>query len=326
LSKNPAHIPSYYFLGKIFLEEEDYRKAIEIYKKLNEIAPAEIPGVTEILKGYYEKAPELMHYTGILYKEIGDLNSATELFTKLFDGAPDFADTLLPQLKEIILKNEKSVSTYMLLSKIHSFKNEYEQAIEYLKKVEILLPEKKEEILLRQGQLYFEKGEINRTLEIYTRLLQETKDRKLVYKTIRKIRNDYFNQKLKITTGETDDDRLLRANIYLLMDKIHDAERELESMNPESWQKKDCIILKARIFLKKNQPIDALETIRALPVNRETGLLYADIYEALGSYTAAASALKEVGDSTLYPRIERYEKLAQERRLGRGRYFIEGRI
>ncbi len=326
LSKNPAHIPSYYFLGKIFLEEENYHKAIEIYKKLNEIAPAEIPGVIEILKEYYEKAPELIHYTGILYKEIGNLNAATELFTKLFDRTPDFADNLLPQLKEIILKNEKSIPAYMLLSKIHSFKSEYEQAIEYLKKVQILLPEKKEEILLRQGQLYFEKGEVNRTLEIYTRLLQETKDRKLVYKTIRKIRDDYFNQKLKITTGETDDDRLLRANIYLLMDKIQDAERELESMNPESYQKKDCIILKARIFLKKNQPIDALETIRTLSIDRETGLLYADIYEALGSYTAAASALKEVGDSTLYPRIERYEKLAQERRLGRGRYFIEGRI
>jgi len=326
LSKNPTHMPSYYFLGKVFLTEENYAKAIEIYKKLTEIAPAEIPGVIEILKVYYEKSPELMHYTGILYKKIGNMNMAAELFMKLFDREPKFGDNLIPQLKEIIVKDEKSVPVYMLLSQIHSYKKDYERAIEYLKKLENLLPEKKEEILLKQGQLYFEKGEVNKTLEIYTKLLQETKNRGVVYKTIRKIRNEYFNQKLKEITGDTDDDRLLRANIYLLMDKITDAKKELNLISPNVTQKRDYIILKARILLKKNQPIDALETLRTLPVDKDTGLLYADVYEALGSYTAAASALKVLGDDLLYPRIERYEKMAQERRLGRGRYFIEGRI
>ncbi|MEO0184367.1 MAG: tetratricopeptide repeat protein [candidate division WOR-3 bacterium] len=326
LSKNPAHIPSYCFLGKIFIFEENYAKAIEIYKKLIEIAPAEIAGVIEILKEHCEKSSDLMYYTGVLYKEVGNLNMATELFTELFNKDPDYGDKLIPQLKEIILKNEKSVPAYMLLSQVHGFRKEYDRAIEYLKKVELFLPEKKEEILLRQGQLYFEKGDVDKSLEIYTKLLQETKDRGALYKKIRKIKNDYFNQKLKEIAGNTDDDRLMRANIHLLSDRIRDAEKELSLISADAMRRKDYVILKARILLKKNQPIDALETLRTLPVDKDTGLLYADIYEALGSYTAAASALKEIGDSSLLPRIERYEKLAQERRLGRGRYFIEGRI
>ncbi len=326
LSKNPNHIPSYYFLGKIFLTEENYTKAIEIYKKLSEIAPAEIPEIIARLKEYYEKSDELMHYTGNLYKEIGNMNMAVDIFRKLYDRNPNYGDNLIPQLKEIILKNQNLAPVYVLLSQIHAYKKEYEKAIDYLKKVEGLMPGKKEEILLKQGQLYFESGEINKTLELYTKLLQETKDRGFVYKTIKKMRNEYFNQKLKEITGDSDNDRLLRTNLYLLMDKVNEARKELNLISADAMQKKDYIILKARVLLKKNQPIDALESLRILSVDKDTALLYADIYEALGSYTAAASALKVLNDLSLYPRIERYEKMAQEKRLGKGRYFVEGRI
>ncbi|MGQ9701787.1 MAG: tetratricopeptide repeat protein [bacterium] len=326
LSKNPGHIPSYYFLGMVFLAEENYAKAIEVYKKLTEIAPAEIPEIIARIKDHYEKSDELMYYMGILYKEIGNMNAAVDIFTKLFNRNPNFSDNLIPHLKELVLKNEKVVSVYILLSQIYGYKKDYEVAIEYLKKVERFMPDKKEEIILKQGQLYFEKGEINKTFELYTKLLQETKDRNLVYRTIKKMRNEYFNQKLKEITGETDDDRLLKANIFLLLDKLNEAMKELNLISPSTMQKKDYIILKAQVLLKKNQPIDALESIRALPVDKDTAFLYADIYEALGSYRAAASVLKVLGDLSLYPRIERYEKMAQERRLARGRYFIEGRI
>lgn len=326
LSKDPSHVPSYYFLGKIFLTEENYKKAIEIYKKLSEIAPAEITEIIERVKEYYEKSDELMYYLGILYKEIGDMNMAVDTFMKLFDRNPNYSDDLISPLKEIILKNEKLTPAYILLSQIHSYKKEYEKAIEHLKKVESLMPEKKEEIILKQGQLYFVKGEINKTLELYTKLLQETKDRGFVYRTIKKMRNEYFNRQLREITGDSDDDRLLKTNIYLLMDNLNEAIKELNLVSPSAMQKKDYIILKARVLLKKNQPIDALESIRVLPVDKDTAFLYADIYETLGSYSAAASVLKVLGDLSLSPRIEKYEKMAQERRLGRGRYFIEGRI
>ncbi|MEO0094590.1 MAG: tetratricopeptide repeat protein [candidate division WOR-3 bacterium] len=326
LSKNPKHIPSYHFLGRLFIYEENYANAIEVYKRLIDIMPLEIPNIIEILINYVEKSPELMYYTGILYKEIGELNRSIALFKKIFDKKPGFADDLIVQLKEITIKNDKLAPAYLLLSEIYAFKKDYDHAIEALKKVEALIPQKKEEILLRQGQIYFEKGEVNQALALYTRLLDETKDRGLIYKTIRKVRDEYFNKKLKEITGESDDVRLLRANVYLLMERISDAEKELQSISPDAIGKRDYIILKSRLLLKKNQPIYALETLRSLPVDRDTGLLFAEIYETLGSYSAAASVLKSLGDDTLYPRIEKYEKIAQERRLGRGRYFIEGRI
>jgi len=326
LSKNPGHIPSYHFLGKLFIYEENFANAIEVFKKLLDIAPQEAPNIIENLKSDYEKSPELTYFIGVLYKEIGDVNRTIALFKKLFDTKPDFADNIISQIKEITLKNEKIAPAYLLLGEIYTFKKDYENAIESLKKVEKLIPQRREEILLKQGQLYFEKGEVNKTLEIYTNLLQEAKDRKVVYKTISKLRNEYFNKKLKEISTESDENRLLRANVYLLMDRVKDAEKEIQSLGEDTMKKRDYIIIKSMILLKKNQPIDALETLRKLPVDKDTAMLYADIYEALGSYSAAAGVLKSLGDDSVIQRIEKYERLAQERRLGRGRYFIEGRI
>ncbi len=326
LSKNPVHTPSYYFIGKIFLSEGDFQKVIEIYKKLIEIAPTEISGVIDLLSEYTEKSPDIAFFTGYLFKEVGNLKKATEMFAQLFDREPGFGDKIIPQLKEILIKNEKSADAYMLLSRIFAYKRDYEQAIEQLNKVAILLPDSREEILLKQGQLYFEKGDVNRAFEIYTKLLQETKNRGFVYKAIKKLRNEYFEQKLKELVEATDENRLKKANIYLLMDKIDAAKAEMNSISPNAMLTRDYILLKSRILLENNQPLDALENLRKLPLDRNTGLLYADIYEMLGSYSAAASALRVVEDPTLYPRIERYEKMAQEQRLGRGRFFIEGRI
>jgi tetratricopeptide (TPR) repeat protein len=326
LSKNPNHISSYNFLGRLFIHEENYNNAIEVFKKLVDIAPQEIPGIIEFLKNECEKSPELMYYTGILYKEIGDLNRAVMLFKKLFDKKPEYSDVIINQLREITIKDERLHLTYMLLYEIYLYKKDYDHALEALKKLENIVPEKREEFLLKQGHVYFEKGDINRALDVYTKLLQETKDRSSVYRNIKKIRNEYYSIKLKEITGETDENRLLRANIYLLMDRIYDAEKEISSIGPEGMHNRNYIILKSRILLKKNRPIDALENLRRLPVDSDTGLLYADIYEALGSYLAAANVLRLLGDESLYPRILRYEKMAQERRLGRSRYFIEGRI
>ncbi|MEO0129138.1 MAG: tetratricopeptide repeat protein [candidate division WOR-3 bacterium] len=326
LSKNPSHIPSYHFLGKLFINEGNFANAIEVFKKLLDFAPQEAPNIIETLKQEYEKSPELIYFTGVLYKEIGEVNRTIALFKKLFDTDPDFADNIIIQIKEILLKNEKIGPAYLLLSEIYTYKKDYEHALESLKTVEKLIPQRREEILLKQGQLYFEKGEVNKTLEIYTRLLQEAKDRNLVYKTIRKVRDEYFNKKLKEIPKEAEEARLLRANVYLLMDKVKDAEKEIQSLGSDKINTRDYIMLRARILLKKNQPIDALETLRKLPVDKDTAMLYADIYESLGSYSAAAGVLKLLNDDSLKPRIERYERLAQERRLGRGRYFIEGRI
>jgi len=326
LSKNPGHIPSYHFLGRLFIYEENFVNAIEVFKKLLDIAPQEAPNIIETLKSDYERSPELTYFIGVLYKEIGDVNRTIALFKKLFDTKPDFADNIINQIKEITLKNEKIAPAYLLLGEIYTFKKDYEHAIESFKKAEKLIPQRREEILLKQGQLYFEKGEVNKTLEIYTHLLQEAKDRNVVYKTIGKLRDEYFNKKLKEISGESDDTHLLRANVYLLMDRVRDAEKEIQVLSEDTMKKRDYIILKSRILLKKNQPIDALETLRKLPVDKDTAILYADIYEALGSYSAAAGVLKSLGDDSVIPRIERYERLAQERRLGRGRYFIEGRI
>ncbi|MEO0160727.1 MAG: tetratricopeptide repeat protein [candidate division WOR-3 bacterium] len=325
LSKNPGHIPSYYFLGRLFTYEENYPKVVDTYKKLAEIAPQEVPVIIETLSPICERSGELMYYTGILYKETGELNRAIMLFKKLFDKEPLFADRLITQLIEITVKNEKMAPAFLLLSEIYTFKKDYDRAIEFLNKVEKLIPQRREEILLKKSELYFEKGETDRAFELYATLLQETKDRNEVYKKIKKMRDEYLSKKIKELTEDADESRLLRANIYLLLDKISEAEKELQGMSPATMRQRAYLLLKTKILIHKKQPVEALELLRKLPVDHETALLYADAYEMLGSYAAAASVLKTLGDDSLLPRIKRCERLAQEQRLSR-RYFIEGRI
>ena len=83
--------------------------------------------------------------------------------------------------------------------------------------------------------------------------------------------------------------------------------------------------MKAKLYLKRNRLLNALEMMKTLPVDEETACVYADIYETMGSYEAAAMVLRQIDIEGMAQRIASDEKLAQDRRLAKGRYFIEGR-
>lgn len=326
MEKNPRHTPSYYLLSYIFLKEENYQKALEVTKKLLEISPGETTGVIEKLAGYEKKSPEVLFYIGTLYKDIGDNQHSLESFGKLFLCAPAFNEAILQQLKEMLLKNSSLGEAYLLSSKILAQKEEHEKAIEVLKRAKDLIPEKRAEIILKEGELYSKLGNVTKAIETYNQLLAETKDRKAIYRLIKKTRDEYLKEKLETTRGEDDKDRLARANIYLSMNDYHNAGKELRFEPKNSQSAKQLTLLKARLCLKKNHPLDAYEIIKNLPVDAETASLYADIYEAVGSYEAAASVLKQVGVLGMEERIVYYKRLAQKWRLAKGNYFIEGRI
>jgi tetratricopeptide (TPR) repeat protein len=324
LKKDTKHTPSYYSLSHIFLTERDYKKAIEVYKKLLEMAPAEITKVMDILEKHEEKNSDIIFYLGILYGDTGDVKKALKLFNKLFSLNTAYGEAITLQIKEILKKNADVAEAYILASKIFAFLKEYDRAIEAIKHAEELIPQK-EEIVLKKGQLYYEKGEAEEAIRIYSELLNRSKDRKAIYRLIRRTRNQYFKEKTDEIKGGADEDRLKRANIYLLMDKIKEAEKELRFAPKNNYSKKCHTLLKAKVYLKRNRPLDALEMMKGLPVDRETALVYADIYEQMASYEAAAQVLRKAAIEGMEERINGYEKLAQIRRLAKGIYFIEGR-
>jgi len=324
LKKNPQHLPSYYFLGQLLLEKRNQKMAIDVYKKLIEISATEITNVVKILEGIIEKSGELLLYLGILYKDVGDTDRALRLFDELLSTDMSFGEAIVYHIKEILKTNANLGDAYVLASKIFVSQNEYERAIEAIKHAVQLMPEN-EELILKQGQLYYTMGKAEEAIKVYTELLNKSKDRNAVYRLIKKTREAYFNEKIGMLKGNKDEDRLERANIYLMMNRISDAEKELRFAPENKFSAKFHTVLKAKLYLAKNRPIDALETIQSLSIDRETAQVYADIYEAMGSYEAAATVLRQADIAGVEQRIASYEKLAQKRRLVKGRYFIEGR-
>lgn len=324
LHKNPQHIPSYYFLARIFLTEKAHKKAVEVYGKLIEIAPVEITNIIDTLVMYEEKSGELILYLGNLYKDTGDINKALELFDELFTLDASFGNAITYQIKEILKKNAHIGYAYLLAQRIFVHQKEYERAIEAIKRAREMIPES-EEITLKEGQIYYEMGVADKAIKLYTELLESTKNRKAIYRLIRKTRRDYFKSRIKMIKGDTDEERLERANLYLFMNKLSKAKKELDFMPKSRFSAKHHTLLKARLQLKDSRPINALEVMRDLPVDEETAPVYADIYETMGSYESAALVLREAGVADMEQRITGYERLAQERRLAKGKYFIEGR-
>jgi len=168
-------------------------------------------------------------------------------------------------------------------------------------------------------------GDADKAVKLYTELLRTTEDKAAIYRLIKDTHARYFVEQLELTQGDADEDRLDRAHVYVLMDQPDMAERELQFTPRNALARKRHTLLKARVYLMKSRPIDALEIMKDLPTDRETAPTYADIYDALGSYEAAALVLRQTGVQGMEQRIATYEKRAQERRLAKGRYFVEGR-
>jgi tetratricopeptide (TPR) repeat protein len=324
LKKNPQHVPSYYFRGQLLVEKKKQKMAIDVYKNLIEISPTEITNAVKILEGISEKSGELLLYLGTLYKDIGDIDRTLTLFDELLSTDMSFGEAIVYHIKEILKTNANLGDAYVLASKIFVSQKEYERAVEAIKHAIQLMPEN-EGLILQLGQLYYTMGKAEEAIKVYTELLSKSKDRNAIYRLIRKTREAYFNEKIGMLKGNKDEDRLKRANIYLMMNRISDAEKELRSAPESKLSAKFYTILKAKLCLAKGRPIDALETIQSLSVDKETAPVYADIYEAMGSYEAAATVLRQACIAGVEQRIANYEKLAQERRLAKGRYFIEGR-
>jgi len=325
LEKNAEHIPSYYLLAKVLFEENDYKRAIEVYKKLIEISPVEMTKVIEILDKNKDDNPDVLLYVADLHNLVGDAPGAVSLYDRLFAIDPNFGVTINDRLEEILTKNHEVGEVHLLQSKIFTFQKEYEKAIKAIKMARQLMPEISQEIILKEGQIYFHKGEAAKAIEIYSQLLNTTKDRRQIYRLIKKTRDEYFNSQINSIKGDDDNARLKRAKLYILMNKITDAERELDFVPQDNRSQKDRLLLKAKAALKR-RPLDALGLIRNLPIDTQTASLYAEIYEALGAYQSAASVLRQAKVTGAETRIATYERLAQSKRQTKGKYLIEGRL
>ncbi len=324
LQKNPQHMPSYYFLSHILLNEQNQKLAIEIYRKLMELAPTEVTKVVNDLERVKEKSSELTLYLATIYKNTGDVARAIKLFEGLFARDQSFGEAIAYHIKEILMKNADVPEGYVLASKIFAAQKEYGRAIEAIRRAKELVPDK-EEIFIKEGQLYYEMGEADKAFKVYTELLGKSKDRKTIYRLINKTRKEYYREKIEMIKGTSDEDRLKRANFYLLIDKTSDAEKELQFEPQNKLLIKYYTILRVKVCLRKNRPLDALDIIQSLPVDHETAPIYADVYEAMGSFEAAATILRQAGIEGAERRIAGYEKLAQGRRLVSGMNLIEGR-
>ncbi len=324
LEKNPQHIPSYYLLAYIFMNERIHKKVVEVYKKLIEMSPVDVSKIIKLLEDFKEKSGDLLLYLANLHKDTGGIKEAITLLDELFKQDPSFGDAIIYQIEEILKKNANLGEAYLLAHKIYSSQKIYERAIEAIRHAREVIPDN-EEIILKEGQTYYEMGDAEKAIKLYTELLGNTKDRTAIYRLIKKTRKQYFDEKIKTIKGDDDKDRLERANIYLLMDNQSMAEKELQFIPKGDLAIKQHTLLRAKLYLKKNRPIDALEIMKNLPVDKETAHVYADVYEAMGSYEAAALVLRQTDIEGMEQRIASDEKLAQEIRLAKGRYFVEGR-
>ena len=324
LHKDQKHIPSYYFLADVFLSEKDYKKGVEVFSKLIEITPTEITNVIDKVDKIKDEHGELILYLGILYNDTGEVDKALGLFDRLFTLDPSFGDAITYQIKEILKKNSNIGEAYLLAQRIFVFQKEYERAIEAIKRAGELAPDN-EDIILKEGQIYYEMGAADKAIKLYTDLLEKTKNRKAIYRLIRKTRRNYFKSRIEMIRGDSDEDRLERANLYMLMNRLSKAKEELDFVPKSRFAAKRHTLLRAKFYLKRSRPINALEIMKNLPVDEDTAPVYADIYETMGSYEAAALVLRQAGIADVEKRIAGYERLAQERRLAKGKFFIEGR-
>ncbi len=324
LQKNHQHIPSYYFLARVFSGDKNFKKAVEVYERLLEMTPAETTKVISILNNIKEKDAEILLFLGSLYKGTGELHKALSLFNDLFGLDPTYGTAINHHIKEILKKNTNLGDAYLLAHKIFMYNKEYERAVEAIRRAKELHVGK-EEVILQEGQTYYAMGDPEKAIQLYTELLTTTKDRKSIYRLIKNTRDRYFKEKIALIKGDDDRCRLERAHLYLMVNKPSMAEKELKFVPQNHFSMKRHSILKARLCLLKRRPLDALEIMKTYTPDKETATVYADIYEALGSFEAAAQVLREAGSQDVGHKIAVYEKLAQERRLAKGRYIIEGR-
>lgn len=319
------NVPSYHFLARIFVDEASPDKAIEVYRKLIEMAPTEVTDAISAMNSYQEKTPEMLFYLGDLYIDGGYIMEAIEVYEELFSKNSLYADAIAGRLEKILNKNADVGEAYLLKSKICTVQENFQAAIEAVEHARRLMPDH-EDIILRHGQLLHESGEVEKAIQIFSELLAKSKDKKAIYRLIKKAREDYYKEKIEMLQGDKDEIRLKRAHLYLLVDKIKDAEREIKFEPTEETTARQQTLLKARLYLKKRRPMDALEIVKTLPLDKETAETYADVYEAMGSFGAAASVLRQAGVDGMEQRITGFEKLAQANRITRGKYFVEGRI
>jgi len=324
LKKNSKHIPSYYFLGKVFLQEDQEKKSIEVFKKLLEIEATEITNVIAVLEKDKKKSSDLLLYLGSLYKDTGDIKKAINILSDLFTHEPSFGDAISYQIKEVLKRDANLIEAYLLAHRIFLHQKEFDRALEAIRYAQSLAPSS-EDIILKEGQTFYEMGEAEKAIKLYTELLLKTKDRTAIYRLIRKTREQYFSEKIESIQGSGDRERLARAELYLLMNDLAKLQKELKFIPQDNLSARQHTLLRARLRVRKGRPIDALEIMKNLPIDDETAPVYADIYEAMGSYKAAALVLRRADMPDAAKRIAGYEKLAQERRLSKGRYFIEGR-
>lgn len=324
LQKNHQHIPSYYFLARVFLDDKNFKKSVEVYERLLEITPSETTKVITILNNVEEKGADILLFLGSLYKSTGELHKALSLFNDLFALDPTYGNAINHHIKEILKKNANVGDAYLLAHKIFMYNKEYDRAVETIQRAKELHAGK-EEVILEEGQTYYAMGDPEKAIRLYTDLLTTTKDKKAIYRLIKNTRDKYFREKIALIKGEDDRCKLERAQLYLMVNKPSMAEKELKFVPQNRFSMKRHSILKAQLCLMMHRPLDALEIMKTYVPDEETATVYADIYEALGSFEAAARVLRETGSQDVAHKIAVYEKLAQERRLAKGRYIIEGR-
>ncbi|MDH4211467.1 MAG: tetratricopeptide repeat protein [candidate division WOR-3 bacterium] len=316
--------PAYYFLARIFIDEGENAKGVEVYRKLVQMVPTETVNVMSTLSGYKEKAADVLLYLGDLYIDSGYAKESIEVLDELLSEESSYVEQVANRLERLIEKYPGVGDAHILLGRAYAYQNNYESSIRSFEKAMQLMPDR-DDVVLKFGQLLHEAGEAERAIKIYSELLTRTRDRKSVYRMIKKAREDYYRERIATLQGGDDNKRLERAHLYLLMNKTEDAERELNFEAGDEAVSKRHAVLRARLFLRKKRPMDALEIVQMLPLDKETAETYADVYEAMGSFGAAALALKQSGIDGMEQRISSFEKLAQAKRATKGKYFVEGR-
>jgi len=169
---------AYKYLGEIFKNTGDYKTALEYYEKVLSVTWAtpdlfdearynieeikwkqgKYPTKINMYKAFTNKYPQSRRTPSLLF-EIGEYYHAA----KRYDLAIQFNNKILLNHPE----SEKSNEALLILVEIYQEMGDRNEAIELLKKSLKERPELNNDINLKLGEIYFEAGELRKSIEYY---------------------------------------------------------------------------------------------------------------------------------------------------------------
>ncbi len=331
LTKNPQHIPTYYFLAELCFDEGKFKEGIETLERLRGFAPHEVPAMIDRAEAVYQNnqyVPEIVIFLADRYTDVSLEQKSVAFLRKLYNTNAAFADAVLHRLRYILKKKPDIIDGYFLTADILSAQNDFQRAREALEFGERYATgiQDKVELRLRLANLLNLLGDRAGVSSTLMKALRIAQNKGSVYQTIRQLHEKSLTNRLEVLRRETNEDsRLEMVRIHLALGQLDEAEQFLVFVPSGNEVRRAQALLRARVYLARNRALDALEVLRPHKDDERIALALADAHESMGNYAAAVATLKALGRPEFLGRIKVDETKLIESLLSGKKRVLEGR-